>query len=96
MKTYPDGVIDQMLGRRVCARCYGDLVKNPAPGREWSLECPNCGQAWHGATVSRAYAVRLGQRAAGEYLEVKYNPALRDIFPREQRSEAELLKELGC
>lgn len=94
-KTYQDGVVEQVIGRRVCARCYGDLVKVPAPNRMWALECPACGDAWHGATVSRAYAVRLGQRAANEYLEVKYNPALKDLFPREQHSEADLLKDLG-
>lgn len=93
--AYPDGIIDQVLSHRVCARCYGDLVKQPAEGRQWTAGCPKCGDAWQGATVSRNYAVALGQRALAEYIEVKWNPALQDVFPRRKASEQQILAELG-
>lgn len=93
--SYPDGVIDRVLYHRVCARCYGDLVKAPAQNRQWTAACPKCGEAWQGATVSRKYALALGQRALAEYWEVKFNPALQDLFPRPKKTEKQLLAELG-
>ncbi len=94
-KTYQDGIIDRVISRRVCARCYGDLVKTMADDRTWGLICPKCGDTWHGATVSRRYAERLGQQAMNEYLEVRHNPALRDVLGIERSSEAEIMKDLG-
>lgn len=92
--TFAEGHIDRFLSRRVCSRCYGDLVKAPAPGRLWSASCPTCGPAWAFTTVSRRYAIQLGQRALGDYYEVKAN--LPDLFPADKtRTPEDILKELG-
>jgi len=93
--TFQDGEIDQFISRRVCARCYGDLIKTQADNRMWDASCPTCGDAWGGATVSRAYAERLGQQALAERSEVKNN--LPDLFPNPNRNKTaeQIIKELG-
>lgn len=95
MAAYPDGMIDQVLARRVCARCYGDLAKRPADNREWDAYCPACGDAWGDATISRHSAEMRGQQALAEMLEVKYN--LADLFPNPNKgkSQDQILGELG-
>lgn len=95
MADFPDGVIDKVIQRRVCARCYGDLVKQPAADRQWVAICPTCGDAWGGTTVSRKYAERLGQQAIAERAEVKAN--LPDLFPNPHSGKpaAQILSELG-
>lgn len=93
--TFKDGHIDLFLRRRVCARCYHDLVKHPAPRRLWYALCPDCLDAWHYATISRRTAELRGQQAILDYFEIRFNPALADLFPRPWRSERQILSELG-
>jgi len=92
---FPDGEVDQFLQRRVCARCYGDLQKVPAPERMWNVICPTCGDAWNFATVSRSYAEALGQIALDQSWEVRRN--LPDLFPNphQGKSATQILRELG-
>lgn len=95
MNTYNDGEIDGVLRKRVCARCYGDLVKRPAPERKWEAVCLTCGEAWGGTTIARSTAERRGQRALAEALEVRQT--LPDLFPNPHKgkSVAQLITELG-
>lgn len=96
LPTYSDERIGGIIRFRVCARCYGPLVKYPAPERRWYATCPDCGEAWHGAHVSKAYAEGLAAKAHVDYLDVIFNPALADILPaREKHTEAELVSQLG-
>ena len=89
----PDGAIDKFLARRVCARCYGEMRREPAENRNGIAVCPACGNAWGGATISRHTAERRGQKGLADLWEVKYN--LRDLFPPVKRGEKQTLKELG-
>ena len=91
----PDGEIEKFVRARVCARCYGDLRISEAPGRLWLADCPRCGTAWKGATVSRKYAEGLGQKGLAEAREVKAN--LPDLFPNVHRGKStrQVLNELG-
>lgn len=98
--TFQDGEIDLFLRRRVCARCYGDLEKRNAPNysahnHEYEAYCPECGNAWNYATVSKGYAEKLGQAALVQMNEVQHN--LRDLFPNPHKgkSQSQLLAELG-
>ena len=97
---YGDGEIDSVIRNRVCARCYGHLTldaDHDAPREyRWVARCLRCGNAWHGATVSRRYAENLAAQGRAEYDEILHNPDLQDILPpRPKQSEAELLRELG-
>jgi len=85
---------DQFISRHVCARCYGYLSKQHAD--EWDIYiviCPNCGPTWGGAVIRLSTAIKMGEIAATELLEVKVN--LREFFPREKRSTDQVLRELG-
>lgn len=95
MITFLDGEIDRVMRCRVCARCYGDLLKREAPGRTWEAYCPTCGEAWGGRTLSRWTAERMGQRALAEALEVRVT--LADLFPNPHRGKTaeQILQELG-
>lgn len=95
MNLLPDGKIDQLLQRNVCARCYGELAKRPAANRLWEAHCPTCGEAWNGATIRRSTAEKRGQQALAELREVKTN--LPDLFPNPNRGKTaqQLLSELG-
>lgn len=97
---FPEGQITLFLRRRVCARCYGDLMSKPAPdyapdNHVYLAYCPECGDAWGGTTVSKVYAEKLGQRAIAEQWEVEAN--LPDIFPSPHKGKTpeQLIKELG-
>lgn len=89
------GYADMFASRRVCARCYGDLSVMPGDHRTWTAECPTCGDAWGYATISRAYAEQLGQRALAERREATEN--LPDLFPNPHKGKSpnQILKELG-
>ena len=91
----PDGEVDKFISRRVCSRCYGDLQKQPSNHRMWSVQCPACGDAWGYTTISRNTAVRMGQRAISERMDVEHN--LPDLFPNPHKgkSEEQIKKELG-
>ena len=91
--TYADGEIDRVLTFRVCARCYGDLTKFPADGRMWQAKCLACGETWHGTTISRLTAEKMGQKALADYRDVR--ETLREFFPRAKKSVGENLAELG-
>jgi hypothetical protein len=95
MNTYTDAEIGRVLKRRVCARCYNDLVKRSAPGRTWEAYCPTCGEAWGGRHISRWTAERRGQRALAEALEVRVT--LADLFPSKHKGKSaeQLMNELG-
>lgn len=95
MPTFQDGEIDKFIRRRVCARCYGDLMKRPAPKRTWEAYCPECGEAWGGLTISRWTAEHRGQRALSEALEVRVT--LADLFPNPHKGKTteQLIRELG-
>ena len=71
MNIYTDTEIDRIIKHRVCSRCYGDLIKRPTQERKWTAECPSCGEAWGGTTISRFTAEKRGQRALNESLEVR-------------------------
>ncbi len=75
----------------VCARCWGPLVALDQHG-ELVVSCvnPNCdGEGY----VRRQFAERRKQASVSEYLEAARNlPAL---SPHHQKSEQDLLKELG-
>ena len=92
---YSDGEIDKIIRDHVCARCYSDLSKVPAPERTWQAVCLACGDAWHGATIHRSTAERRAQQAIAELGEVKFN--LRDLFPNPHRGKSAelLLEEIG-
>jgi len=95
LPTFSDGEIDKHISRRVCSRCYGDLIKREADNRQWFAICLTCGDAWGGTTVSRAYAERIGQKALMERREVKEN--LRDLFqnPNAGKTTEQILSDLG-
>ena len=92
----PEGIVDQFIGRRVCARCYGELAKRTLKDtRDFEVYCPTCNGDWNYTTVSRHYAERLGQKALTELDAVKTN--LPDLFPNPNKGKSaeELIKELG-
>ena len=95
--TFPDrGQADQFASRRVCARCYGDLLVLPSETeRTWEASCPACGDAWGYTTVSRAHAEHLGQRALAEKNEVATN--LPDLFPNPHKGKTaeQIIREMG-
>jgi len=93
--TLPDGDIDRFICRRVCARCYGDLVKRFAEDRAYEAVCPVCEGVWGYTTVSRKHAEGLGQKAIADYWRVRAN--LPDLFPNPVRgkSSAQILNSLG-
>jgi hypothetical protein len=91
--TFQEGDIDTFIRRRVCARCYHDLEKKLADDRMYEAVCPICEGAWGYATVSRKYAESLGQKALADYFIVREN--LPDLFPRQKRTEKQLLSSLG-
>jgi len=95
MNTYTDAEIGRVIKRRVCARCYADLVQMPTENRTWKAVCPTCGDAWGGRTISRWTAERRGQRALAEALEVRVT--LVDLFPspHKGKSAEQILKEIG-
>ena len=100
MNTAPrfqEGLVDIFISRRVCARCYGELAKERDPGDRnfYTVHCPTCNGDWNYTTVSRAYAVSLGQDAMLKYSEAKAN--LPDLFPptRTGKTPEELIKDLG-
>lgn len=96
LPAWDDNKIGRILRSRCCARCYGHLVKHPAPERKWYALCPDCGDAWHGAHISKRTVEMIEQKALVDYRDVIFNPALADILPvREHRSEAELISQLG-
>lgn len=100
LPRYRDDEIDHIIRYRICARCYGHLLKDvdrSAPiERRWLALCPVCGDAWHGAHISRLYYEKLLARGKSEYWEVVCNPDLKDILPtRPKPDPAQLLKELG-
>lgn len=67
-----DGEVDKFISRRVCSRCYADLQKRPvSKPRGWEVYCYFCGDAWGFTTVSRSYAVRLGQQALADRFEAR-------------------------
>jgi predicted RNA-binding Zn-ribbon protein involved in translation (DUF1610 family) len=86
MNTLPDGKIDQLIQRNVCARYYGELTKRPADQRQWEFYCPACGDAWHGATIRRSTAEGRGQKALSELYEVKAN--VPDLFPNPHKGRS--------
>ena len=92
---FQDGEIDKYTRDHVCARCYGELQKFPAPERKWGVKCPNCGEAWGGTVVRRSTAERRGQSGLAEIREVKTN--LPDIFPNPNkgRTTKDILEDLG-
>lgn len=98
-KTIPPEVdqaaVGGILRRRVCARCYGDLVKSPGSQTfYWAISCPTCGDTWQYTTVSRHYAEMLGQDAVADLNEAQRRFA--DMLPpKPQKSQAQILSELG-
>ncbi len=88
-----EGEIDKFLRNRVCGRCYGDLVKSFAPNRKYTANCPECGDKWHGATISRITAELREQQAISEYYEIRFDPALADILPP-RRTERQIYEDL--
>ncbi len=91
-----DGEIDQFLSRRVCSRCYADLVKCPVNNpRGWQVSCHFCGDVWGYTTVSRRYAEILGQTALADHRQARTRFA--DIVPPAMagKTQAEILSELG-
>lgn len=101
MKAVPpklqEGIVDIYISRRVCARCYGELDKVATKDDRnfYQVFCPNCGDTWNFTTVSRGYAIKLGQEALSKYDEVHQN--LSDLFPqrRSGKTPEELIRELG-
>jgi hypothetical protein len=93
-EVYQQGEVDIILRDRICARCYGHLLKRDVASNQYEVFCPKCGDEWGGATISKKYAERLGQKALIEYREVKVN--LPDLFnDKTGKSETDLLKDLG-
>jgi len=93
---FAEGLVDQFISRRVCARCFGELTKRDTDSRIiYEVYCPNCEDAWNFTTVSRYYATQLGQKAIMEYWEARNN--LQDLFPspHKGKSPEQLIKELG-
>lgn len=91
-----EGSVDIFISRRVCARCYGELDKRVTDDRNfYEVYCPICNGEWNFTTVSRNYAVRLGQDALMKADEVKHN--LPDLFPvvRSGKTPDELIEDLG-
>jgi hypothetical protein len=95
MSLFPDGLIEIFLRDNVCARCYGELAKQPAENRLWDAHCPACGTAWSGATIRRSTAEKRGQQALSELREVKGN--MPDLFPNPNHGKTanQILSELG-
>jgi len=88
------GEADQFIQRRVCARCYEDLIRRPVEDG-FLVYCPHCNDAWGSSTISRRSAEIKGQQALAENYEVRDN--LRDVIPNplSGKSQTDLLKDLG-
>lgn len=93
--SFPEGEVDLFIRSRVCSRCYGDLQKRFGQNRLYEVYCPACLDAWGWTTVSRHYAVQLGQRAIESLLDVKYDPDLADLFGQSKRTADQILADLG-
>lgn len=91
---FQDGEIDKVIQRRVCARCYGRLVKEPIEGRRWAAVCLVHGNVEKVGHVSKAWAEHLGQQYIAEYWEVKENYP--NLFGNQEHRQAEAItQELG-
>ena len=95
MNLYTDAEIGRVLKHRVCSRCYGDLMKKPAENCMWTVECPDCKQAWGGTTVSRFTVEKREQQALADMLDVRVT--LADLFPSPHagKNQEQLMRELG-
>lgn len=90
-----DGMASITLRDYVCSNCWGHLVKIPAEGRMWRVECYQCGADTKGY-VTKFYAQKRQSESIGEKLDVRYN--LRGILPPsaiEEETVEELMKGLG-
>ena len=96
MDIFTDLEAQHIIRRRVCARCYGHVIQKAVPEKagKYTVECPTCGEAWGGRTVSKWTAEHRAQQALAEAWEVKEN--LIDLFPNPHkgRDQEKLIEEL--
>ncbi len=97
MNTYTDLEAKHIIKRRLCARCYGQMIQLAVKGKPgvYRLDCPTCGDAWGGRTISKWTAERRAQQGLNEALEVRLN--LADLFPNRHkgRPAGQLIREIG-
>lgn len=97
LQTYTDPFkADEFIERHVCSACWGLLIKiRPViTERKWIVQCEECGTSTKGY-VTRRWAQQRAEISRAELTEAKY--ALRDAVPwmRTNKTEAQILKELG-
>lgn len=78
----------------VCSRCWGHLTQQHGPNRTWIVRCPNpdCNGV---GFVTRGYAERRQAESFADLAEARHN--LKDIIPTKEdnKTESELIDELG-
>jgi hypothetical protein len=76
-----------------CSVCWNHLMLKAAPGRMFTIECAAHGTE-HTGFVTKAYVERRRSESRGELAEARHNLA-GVMFPVEQRTEQEIMKEIG-
>lgn len=77
----------------LCAVCWGHLILKPAGNRLYAVECAKYGHA-HEGFVTKTFAEHQRSDSVGELAEARWN--LADILGlRENKTEAEIMKDLG-
>lgn len=90
-----DGAASLTLRDYVCAVCWSELDKSPAPGRMWTVQCSKYGDE-HQGFVTKTYVELRQQRSHLDCVEATRTLQKVGILPTPPRkSERQLLEELG-
>jgi hypothetical protein len=81
--------IGKFVRDHVCALCYGRLISRHADERKWGAYCITHGAIMDHNHIHRSQAEKADQNERMGLLE------LNELRPKERRSEAEILEELG-
>ena len=93
MQTVDLSTARTLVSKYVCARCYHPLVAT-FEGESIVVSCtnPDCnGQGF----VTRAYAERRRSESSGDYMEASHNLAEILGLKKKDRTETEILQDLG-
>lgn len=92
LEPLDDVQADLTIRDYVCSACWSHLVKYPAPERLWFCKCSQCDDDTPGY-VTKFYAESRRGNSMADKADALIN--LKDLFPRPQRTEQEVLSDLG-
>ncbi len=90
-----DNLAEITIRDYVCAACWGHLIRKPAPGRMWFVEC--AAEPDHNGYTTKYYVGKARQADAGNLLDAR--SLLQKIGvvnnPNAGKTAGQLLKEMG-